>query len=390
MNLSLQTTRHLVLAACAALVTVGCGGAGGSPSTPAAANGTTDTGTATGGNGDSGTSGSGPTAGGSPTPSSPTPAAPHAQHKRCGWIGADTFDAGKKSFLANPDYYDAIHPKWETLMADGTLRVLAMADDAEIMSTAKSHSIKVIPLMDADDVSFIRNAMSSPTAIAQHAQAVTDLVVQHGYDGIELDYEHLWTAADRAPYVALVKAVAAALHAKGKLLTLALPAMDADHKDAAYDYIQFQDDVDVMHLMAYDFHYMGGDHLGPLAPKGWVNDVVTRVQSLGHPEKYTLGLANYGIASGWYTSAKDAAARCNGGTHAMTTDHMATCSIGHQEAGLAPHCTTAQGDVWFEDVASMTEKAQLAKAHGFGGVGYWTMGDEPDGFFSAMQAQFGN
>jgi spore germination protein YaaH len=41
-------------------------------------------------------------------------------------------------------------------------------------------------------------------------------------------------------------------------------------------------------------------------------------------------------------------------------------------------------------VASMTEKAQLAKAHGLGGVGYWTMGDEPDGFFSAMQAQFAN
>jgi spore germination protein YaaH len=44
--------------------------------------------------------------------------------------------------------------------------------------------------------------------------------------------------------------------------------------------------------------------------------------------------------------------------------------------------------VWFEDVQSMTEKAALAKAHGLGGVGYWTMGDEPDGFFSAMQQLF--
>ena len=166
--------------------------------------------------------------------------------------------------------------------------------------------------------------------------------------------------------------------------------MDADHKDAAYDYVQIQDVADVLHLMAYDFHYLGGDHLGPIAPKGWVNDVVTRVQSLGHPEKYVLGLANYGIGTGWYTSAKDAAARCNGGTHAMTTDHMLTCPIGHQEAGLSPHCPTSQGDWWFEDAQSMSEKAALAKAHGLGGVGYWTMGDEPDGFFSAMQAQFGN
>ena len=378
------STRNVFFAACAALVTtVGCGGGSSgadSTGTPSAATGTTDTGT--GGNG--ATAGSGSTTGGG-TPTSPT-AAPHSQHKHCGWIGADTFDAGKKSFLANPDYYDAIHPKWGTLNADGSVKVLSpFADDADIMSTAKQHSVKVIPLIDADDVSFIRNVMANP---AQHAQVITDLVTSHGWDGVELDYEHLWSAADRAPYVALVKAVAASLHAQHKLLTLALPAMDADHKDAAYDYAQFQDDVDVMHLMAYDFHYYGGDHIGPLAPKGWVNDVVNRVKSLGHPEKYTLGLANYGIAGGWYTNAKDAAARCNGGAHAMTTDHMATCPIGHQDAGLSPHCATAQGDVWFEDVQSMSEKAQLAKAAGFGGVGYWTMGDEFDGFYDAMKGIF--
>jgi spore germination protein YaaH len=261
------------------------------------------------------------------------------------------------------------------------------ADDADIVSTAKSHQVKLIPLVDSDDVSFIRNVMASPAAIAQHAAAVTNLVVQHGWDGIELDYEHLWNNADQAPYVALVKAVAASLHAQHKVLTLALPAMDTYHADAAYDYKQFQGDVDVMHLMGYDFHFFGGDHLGPLAPKGWINDVTAYVQSLGAPQKYVLGIANYGIANGWYTSAKDAAARC-GGSYSSQTDHMTTCPLGHQEAGLAPHCTTAQGDVWFEDTASMTEKAQLAKAHGLGGVGYWTMGDEPDGFFAAMQQQY--
>jgi chitinase len=164
--------------------------------------------------------------------------------------------------------------------------------------------------------------------------------------------------------------------------------MDGPHKDAAYDYAQIQGSADVLHLMGYDYHYMGGPHLGPLAPKGWINDVVTYVQSLGAPEKYVLGVANYGIAGGWYSSAREAAARCNGGAHSSTTDHMLSCSLGHQEAGLSPHCNTGNGEVWFEDVASMTEKVGLAKAHGLGGTGYWTMGDEPDGFFDAMKAQY--
>jgi spore germination protein YaaH len=381
MNISLST-RNFFLAACAALVTtVGCGGgSSGSDGTNNPSGATGDTGSSSGGNGAAAGSG-GSSSGGS----SSSGGAAHSAHKHCGWIGADTFDAGKAAFLANPDYYDAIHPKWGTLNADGSVKVLSpFADDGDIMSTAKSHSVKVIPLIDADDVSYIRNVMANP---AQHAQTIAALVQQHGWDGVELDYEHLWTAADQAPYTALIKAVSGALHAQGKLLTLALPAMYEVHKDAGYDYASIQDSVDVMHLMAYDFHYYGGDHLGPLAPKGWVNDVVNYVKSLGHPEKYTLGLANYGISGSWYSSAKEAASRC-GGSYSSQTDHMASCPIGHQDAGLAPHCTTSQGDVWFEDKASMAEKAQLAKAAGFGGVGYWTMGDEVDGFFDTMKGLF--
>jgi chitinase len=386
MDITRTASRLVLVAGCAAFVTVGCGGGGSSsPTAPVV-----------GGNGSDN--------GSSPSPSTPTttpPATPpttppttptaHAGHKRCGWIGAadHEFAAGKASFLANPDYYDAIHPKWGTLNPDGSVKILSpMADDADIVTTAHAHHVKLIPLIDYDDAAFLRNAIASPAGVQAHAQMLADLVAKHGWDGVELDYEHLWSAADRAPYLATIAATATLLHAAQKELTLALPAMDHDDKNNAYDYTTLQSTVDVMHLMAYDFHFLGGDHLGPLAPKGWVNDVVTRVQSLGAPGKYRLGVANYGIGSGWYTSAKDAAARCNGGTHAMSTDHMLTCPLSHQEAGLAPHCTTASGDIWFEDTASMTEKAQLAKAHGFGGVGYWTIGDEPDGFYTSMTALF--
>ena len=132
MNTSLSNTRSIVFAACAALVTtIGCGGGGGgstAPTAPAASTGS-DT---TGGNGAT-DNGAGAGTGGSTTPTTPTTPVAHAQHKRCGWIGADTFDAGKKSFLANPDYYDAIHPKWGTLNADTSIKVLPMADDTLVL-----------------------------------------------------------------------------------------------------------------------------------------------------------------------------------------------------------------------------------------------------------------
>jgi spore germination protein YaaH len=301
-------------------------------------------------------------------------------HSHCGWIGADTADAGRASFAAHADWFDAIHPKWFTLNSDGSPRTIPFTDDPGITQTARAHQVQLIPLIDSDSSDYIRAAMANP---GQHAQQLAALVTQHGYDGIELDYEHLWSASDRPGFIALVSQVAAALHARGKVVTMALPAMDHDDGNNAYDYVQLQRIVDEMHLMAYDFHSLGGPHLGPLAPLGWVTDVVTRVEKLGAPYKYILGLANYGIGKTVYFDAASIQALCHN-NYDRQTDHMATCSLGHQAAGSAPHCTTPYGEMWFEDSVSVMEKVDAATTHKIGGVGFWTVGNEASGMYETL------
>src|SRR4029077_3196488 len=124
------------------------------------------------------------------TPPAPTTRA-HADHAHCGWIGADTAEAGGATFMAPADWFDAIHPKWFTLEDDGTPRSIAFTDDTRVTQTARAHGVKLVPLVDADNADMVRRAAANPAA---HAQLLVNLVVQHGYDGIELDYEHLWTA----------------------------------------------------------------------------------------------------------------------------------------------------------------------------------------------------
>ena len=389
MNVRNSLSRFALTTVAFALVTSGCGGGSSSttePSTASSNTGTTTTGTS-GTTNASGASGTTTTTGSTGT-TNPT-AAPHSAHKRCAWIGADTFAAGKATFLANPDWFDAIHPVWYSLTPDGTPQPAAgIVDDADLMAAAHAHGVKVIPLINGNTVDYMRAAMATPAAIAAHVQALSTLAQTHGYDGLELDYEHLFLATDRGPYTTLIAALGAALHAQGKVLTLALPAMSAANAASAYDYATLQTTVDVMHLMGYDFHYLGGDHLGPLAPEGWISDVTTYVQSLGAAGKYSLGVANYGIGSGWYADAATAFADCLPGTFSEETDHMTVCPLGHQEAGIAPHCTTSQGDVWFENADSAGQKTALAKAAGFGGVAYYTLGDEPAGFLDALAASF--
>jgi spore germination protein YaaH len=234
----------------------------------------------------------------------------------------------------------------------------------------------------------IRNVISSPTTIAAHVQTLTNLAVSHNYDGIELDYEHLWNASDRPGYTALVTALATSLHAQSKELSLAVPAIALDNGANGYDYAALvAAGADVIHLMGYDFHGTTTDHLGPLAPLGWMDAVAARVQQLGVGSHFIMGIGNYGVGSGWYANSHDAIQLC-GSTYSTTTDHMSTCSYGEYAAGTAPHCTTSKGDIWFEDGTSMGEKAQAAKTHALRGVAYYSLGGEAPGLFDALRSAY--
>ena len=233
--------------------------------------------------------------------------APPPAHHRCGWMDDDPTLA-KASFLANVDFFDAIHPYWWTLTATGNVTATSWPDDATVVSTAQAHHIKLMPLVfGGNDATMIRAVISSSSSIAAHVQVLVNLAVSHHYDGLELDYEHLWQGSDRPGYTQLVTQLATALHAQGKELSLAVPAIDVDYGIDGYDYNALvAGGADVLHLMGYDFHGDFSDHLGPLAPLGWIDAVNARVQQAGIASRFILGIGNYGIGLGWYRNSADA------------------------------------------------------------------------------------
>ena len=322
--------------------------------------------------------------GGAPAPA-PSPA--QVAHTHCGWIGAgDT--VGEASFVANAAQFDYVHPKWFTINSDGVnVHAVGNTDLASVVQAAKTNHVKLMPLVDSDSVNDLRTMLSSPANISAHVANLVALVKTHGYAGLDMDYEHLWTSADRAPFISFVQQLAAGLHAAGAELSLAIPGLGYDNGQSAYDYAAMASAVDVLHVMGYDFHYLGGDHLGPLAPSAWIDAVFARAATTGHADKFILGVANYAIGNGWWTTAHDAASRCTS-TPATTTDEYMTCSYDHYADGRVQHCSTAQGDLWFEDVASMEEKLGIARSHGGRGITYWTIGDELPGYFAMAKKYF--
>jgi hypothetical protein len=91
---------------------------------------------------------------------STTPPPVAMTHHRCGWMN-DDIALGKASFLANIDFFDAIHPYWWTLGANGTVSAGSWVDDATVVSTSASHKVKLMPLVyGGDDATAIRAVLA--------------------------------------------------------------------------------------------------------------------------------------------------------------------------------------------------------------------------------------
>jgi spore germination protein YaaH len=310
-----------------------------------------------------------------------------ATHTRCGWIDDSI---AEQSFVANAAWFQAVHPMWYQLDAGGNVITAGNTDLPSVVNAARANHVKLMPMIYNPDAARLRLVFASAATIAAHVQTMVTLAKTHGYDGMDFDYEHLWTSADRAPMSALATALANGFHAAGLEISFALEPFGHDDGNNGYDYQVLSNVFDVLHFMDYDFHYPDGSHMGPIAPLGWVEAAFVHAQSTGNSGKFMLGLPNYAIGLGWYDYLKNGMALCIASV-VETTDELLTCPYNNwnYSAGLAPHCLTQnQGTIWFEDLSSMEQKIQTAKKYGARGVTYWTIGDEIDGYFALVKKYF--
>ena len=221
---------------------------------------------------------------------------------------------------------------------------------------------------------------------AAHVAALVNLAVSRSYAGLELDYEKLWDVADHAPLIAFVQAFGAAMHAAGKVASMAVPALP--NPSTVWTYPDLAAALDQAHLMGYDFHTIG-THAGPTAPLAWIDAVNARVASTGHPEKFLLGLPNYGVSPNGACQLADCAARCNSAI-ATTTMHMQGCPSGayYTPGERILSCNSDIGVLHFDDTMSLQAKVASARSRGLAGVTYWNLGGEPAGFFQMVRGYY--
>ncbi len=193
-----------------------------------------------------------------------------------GWVPAYGIDASIKALAATPGIGQAMTRlglQFWNPSADGTGVVLAPVDATgkpvnaasvkQLTRWARSHGVQ--PLLTVYNNSQVINRWDwqwARRAFAEHpdefAAALVAAVDKWELDGVDLDLEGEGDlAADRAAYAAFVHQLAAALKAKGKLLTVDSFHSPCDNAPNMRWWSDWVGDVATIHSMGYEDLYEG-------------------------------------------------------------------------------------------------------------------------------------
>ncbi len=288
---------------------------------------------------------------------------------------------------------DEVDFDWYQSRADG--RVVATAEDLELVALVRSHELNVFATVTnapepgaAFSGELAAAILATPEARRRHIDALVDLAVTKGYDGVDLDWEDVH-AEDRERFSLFVEGLGDALHDAGRLLSIAVPAKTAEPgrwpAQQAMDYARLGAAVDEFKIMTYAYSGPWSEP-GPQAPLDWLDEVLSFADEAVPPEKTYMGVPFFGFS--WRA----------GTARAMTAKEVA----GLPERFFANADRDPASDelvlrfvddygvahlAYVQDRRALESKLGLlrAKHPDVAGIALWVMGQEAPGFWEQVR-----
>ena len=300
---------------------------------------------------------------------------------------------GTEAVLANRNDVDEVSPWMYGLGSNGQIISDSGIDRTAMQANLDSlrrAGLAIVPTLANINAQgnwtypVVARVLHTPALAARQVAEIVSLAETNHYAGIDLDYENL-RAGDRQAFTAFVTSLAAALHAKGKILSVALFAKTTDAgyapRNVAQDYAAIGKVADQVRLMAYDYHWPTSPP-GPIAPIGWVRDVIKYAKTQIPASKIVLGIPEYGYD--W----SDGHATAIGWLQALRLSRQYHVRLRYDASAQSPWFSyTVKGhkhEVWFENAESSQAKLDAARGSGIGGVYLWMYGYVDPGSWSVL------
>lgn len=268
------------------------------------------------------------------------------------------------------------------------------------IATAHANGVKVLLTATLFGTTNISTFLNSASARTNFINQILNQVQSAGADGVCIDFEFPGSS-QRTNFTNFITDLANAFHSSipGSLVTIATPAVDWN---GAFDFNSLTNFADYLFIMAYDYHWGGGDPgpVSPLVSEGvWAPDGISVQKTLntyiGGPSgvgdakknKLILGLPYYGFnwpttnncvlgdtATGSASALLYNSAESNAQTYGKKWDSGYT--YGPDGGSWGPYycyVSTSNRQVWYDDWTSLGTKFGLANRLGLGGIGMWAL-----------------
>ena len=286
----------------------------------------------------------------------------------------------------NATRYQSISAFWLTVQPDG-VTFQPKADwsiwKSYIAANKKPGQTYVLTVSGDPDAVFL--ALSDPQKRTTHINNLLQTVKDQGFDGIDIDYEGLGSENSDL-FTQFITQLSAAFKASNKTVDVTVEARIGS--DPPMDWAALAKVADQVRVMVYDYHGINTGQPGPIAPIGWLQEVLDYAKKTVPQQKLAIGIGDYGYdwaqptdpSVSWsgtgigYDQAMALAKQYNQKVTRATGIDVRGYDIGSIPTFSYTDSNNQQHQVWFEDQSSLQAKLDLISQYSTAGVIFWSVG----------------
>ena len=253
------------------------------------------------------------------------------------------------------------------------------SDDPLITNWSQLRGILVLPRFNCQREGTLHRVLTDVAVRSATITGLVELVRDHGYDGINIDFEN-GAASDRDALTSFVSDLASRLHAIGKRLSVEVSAKyqhTTTGRSGLYDYAALGRAADNVFVMNWGWHWATS---APGAPDDMelARKVADYAASMPNRSRFVLGTHLYGMDwPGGGGPANEATALEYADVLTLAARHGARPVLDpvsdawfftYTESGV-------HHEAWYPDAATIARRVRLARDRGLG-VGFWRLGRE--------------